>query len=335
MATNADPPVPSTAAPDLSMAVGFAGIGTMGFQIASRLIGGGVPLVVWDRTQDKTEPLVARGARWVKTPKDLARSIGMGVTFLTVTDGAAVKKILFGVSGFAKGAPAGALVVNASTIDPDESRGFASRLQEKGVHYVDASIAGGVDRVQHGEAVFFVGGDDADVARARPLLEKIGHIVEHMGGTGSGNSMKLVNNVLLAGISAGTAEALALADGLGLDRAQVIRTLMEGGGRSLPLERKGSDYLARKYPAQLKTSLARKDLKLAERVALRERRPLKMTREARKLLDETILLGHGEDDVSSVFEAALARAPKPIPSAEPATRSETLPETPTPGDPPT
>ncbi len=293
------------------MALGFLGLGMMGAQLSRRLIHAGLPLLVWDRTQSKTEPLVAEGARWAVSPKALGRSIGKGVTFVMVTDGPAVKQVLFGVKGLAKGAPAGALVVNTSTVDPDESRDVATRLLEKGIHYVDAPVAGSVDQVVSGEAFFFVGGDDVDVARARPLLEKIGHRVEHMGSTGAGNSMKLVNNLLTVGITTLSTEALALAEGFGLDRAQVIPALLAGGGRSAMLERKAPDFLARKYPAQFMTALARKDLKLVEKAAARTGRPLKMTREARKLLDEAIAQGHAEDDFSSVLETALQRGRPP------------------------
>jgi 3-hydroxyisobutyrate dehydrogenase-like beta-hydroxyacid dehydrogenase len=324
----------SDAAIDLSMSVGFVGVGHMGFPLVQRLIRAQVPVLLWNRTQAKVEPLVAEGAHWARTPKDLARSVGKGVTFLMLTDGAAVKRVLFGRSGLGSGAPPGALVVNMSTIDPDESRTFAARLGERGVHYVDAPVAGSVEQVTRGEAFFLVGGEDPDFTRARPLLERMGARVEHMGPVGAGNSAKLVNNLLTVGITALSTEALALADGFHLDRARILEVLLAGGGRSVMLERKGPAFVARQYPAQFSTALARKDLKLVEKAAAREGRPLKMTREARKLLDEAIAQGHSEDDFSSVFEATLHRgrsqAPKPA-EAEPSVAPA---EAPAPGNPP-
>jgi 3-hydroxyisobutyrate dehydrogenase-like beta-hydroxyacid dehydrogenase len=288
----------------------------MGFPLAQRLVRAQVPVLLWNRTQSKVEPLVAEGAHWAATPKDLARSVAKGVTFLMLTDGLAVKKVLFGVHSFSRWAPSGSLVVNMSTIDPEESRVFAARLAERGIHYVDAPVAGSVEQVERGEAFFFVGGDEPDVVRSRPLLERMGSRAEHMGPVGSGNAAKLVNNLLTLGITALSTEALALADELHLDLGKMVEVLGAGGGQSRMLERKAPAFLARKYPPQFSTVLARKDLKLVEKVSAREGRPLKMTREARKLFDESIAQGHGEEDYASVLEATLARGRRaPVSSA--------------------
>jgi len=310
----------STHASDVTPAVGFAGLGRMGFPLAQRLSQSGVPIVAYDRTRAKAETLAAGGARWVATPRDLAKSIGKGVVFIMLTDGKAVQSVLFGRSGYARAAPPGSLIVNLSTIDPEESRDFSARLAERGIHYADAPVAGSVDQVVRGETLFFVGGEESDLARARPLLERMGRRVEHMGPVGAGNSTKLVNNLLTIGITALSTEALALAEGFHLDRARILEVLQSGGGRSAMLERKGPAFVARQYPAQFTTALARKDLKLVEKAAAREGRTLKMTREARKLLDEAIAQGHTEDDFSSVFESTLARGrPTTSKAAPPAT----------------
>ncbi len=308
MQETGNPPNASALAGEIQPAVGFSGLGRMGLPLAQRLVESGVPVVAYDRTRGKAEALASSGARWAATPRDLAKSIGKGVTFLMLTDGKAVQSVLFGRSGYARAAPPGGLVVNMSTVDPEESRDFSARLRDRGIHYVDAPVSGSVDQVVRGDVVFFLGGEESEVARTRPLLERMGRKAEPMGPVGAGNATKLVNNLLTIGITALSTEALALADGLHLDRAHVIEVLLEGGGRSAMLERKGPNFLARKYLAQFTTALARKDLKLVEKAAAREGRPLKMTREARKLVDEAMALGHSEDDFSSVFEATLARS---------------------------
>jgi 3-hydroxyisobutyrate dehydrogenase-like beta-hydroxyacid dehydrogenase len=305
--------------------VGFAGLGRMGQLLAQRLTLSHLPVVVYNRTREKAEALSPLGARWVATPRDLAKSVGKGVTFVMLSDGKAVQSVLFGRFGYAKAAPPGALVVDLSTIDPEESRTFSARLEERGIHYVDAPVGGSVDQATRGEVIFFVGGTESDVARVRPLLERMGRQVEHMGAVGAGTSTKLVNNLVTIGITALSTEALALADGFHLDRRRILEVLQAGGGRSAMLERKAPALLARQYPAQFTTALARKDLKLVEKAAAREGRVLKMTREARKLIDEAIAQGHSEDDFSSVFEATLARGrpnatvpDAPVSRAEPA-----------------
>ena len=288
-------------------AVGFAGLGRMGRPMAARLAQSGVPLIVYNRTQSKSEGLVSSGARWVTTPRELARSIGKGITFLIVTDRRAVRSVLFGRMGFARGAPAGALVVNLSTIEPEASRDFSARLGKQGVQYVDAPVGGSVDQASQGELLFYVGGEEAQVARVRPLLERLGRRVEVMGSVGAGNATKLVNNLLTIGNTVLSTEALALADGFHLDRARTIEVLLMGGARSSMLERKAPNFLTRQYPVRFATSLARKDLKLIEGAAAREGQSLKVTREVRRLLEEGIALGRAEEDFSSVLEATLVR----------------------------
>lgn len=302
-------------------AVGFAGLGRMGLPLARRLLQSGIPVVVYNRTQSKAESLVPAGGRWVASPRDLAKSIGKGVTFLMLTDEKAVRTVLFGRGGFARAASEGALVVDLSTIDPEESRANAAKLRERGVHYLDAPVGGSVDAATRGELGLFVGGEAADVSRARPLLERLGRRVDHMGPVGAGTSSKLVNNLLTVGITALSTEALTLADAFHLDRAQILDVLQAGGGRSGMLESKGPSFLARQYPAQFTTALARKDLRLIERAASREGRVLKMTREVRKLYDEAIAQGHADEDFASVLEVALVRGhaatPKPLPASPP------------------
>jgi 3-hydroxyisobutyrate dehydrogenase-like beta-hydroxyacid dehydrogenase len=293
------------------MAVGFAGLGRMGLPLALRLAASGLPVIVYNRTREKAEALVTQGIHWVATPRDLAKSIGKGITFVMLTDGKAVRTVLFGRGGFARAAPPGALVVDLSTIDPEESRANAAKLAERGIHYVDAAVGGSVDQVTDGTVAFFVGGDDPDVARVRPFLERMGRRAVHLGPVGSGTSAKLVNNLLTVGITTLSTEALALAEGLGLDRGKILDVLLNGGGRSSMLERKAPAFQSRQYPTQFSTILARKDLKLIEKAAAREGQSLRMTREARKLLDETIALGRGEEDFSAVLEATLTRAHPP------------------------
>ncbi len=233
-----------------------------------------------------------------------------------LSDGPAVKALLFGRAGYARGAPAGALFVNLATIDPEESRAFAARLAEKGIHYVDAPVGGSTDLAESRGVTFYVGGEAEDVVRVRPLLERIGRRVEPVGGVGAGNAMKLVNNLLTIGITALSAEALSLAAGLSLDPKRTVELLLAGGGRSAMLERKAEKFLARQYAPQFASQLARKDLKLIERAAARGGQPVRMTHEARRLLDEAIAAGHGADDFSSVLEATLARAGTPTPAAQ-------------------
>ncbi len=283
----------------------------MGLLFARNLAESGVPVLVYNRTQSKAEAMASASVKWVATPKDLGRAVSRGVTFVMLSDGPATKSFLFGRSGYGRTAGPGALLVNLATVDPEESRAFAARLGERGIHYLDAPVAGSVDLAARKEVTFFVGGDEVDVARVRPLLERIGRRVDHLGPVGSGNAMKLVNNLLTIGNTALATEAIALAQELGLDLSRVLELLHSGGGQSTMLDRKAPAFRERRYAAQFTTALARKDLRLVERAAARGGGPLRMTREARKMLEASMAQGHGSEDFSSVLEVTLTRGRVP------------------------
>ena len=279
----------------------------MGRPIAERLVQAGVPLVVTNRTEARSAPLRERGATVVASPDEVGRWVGSGVAFLMVSDGAAVRQALFGPRGLSRTLRRGALVVDLSTIGPEESRRHAARLGRRGVQYLDAPVGGSVEAAASGSLTVFVGGDPAAVERVRPLFAHFARSVEPMGRTGSGSSMKLVNNLLTVGYVALASEALAFGQGLGLERGRMIDLLLAGGGRSAMLERKRSQLAERRYDAQFRLALALKDLKLIERSGRGVRFPTRLTREVRRLVDEAMAAGHAEEDFTSVLEAALGR----------------------------
>jgi 3-hydroxyisobutyrate dehydrogenase len=287
--------------------VGFIGLGQMGAPIALRLQTHGHPLVLYSRSRAKAEALLVNGARWAETPAAVARATPGGVVFTCLTDGRAVRSVLFGRRGVAAGACPGSLVVDLSTVTPEESRSFAERLSPRGVHFTDIPLGGSVDAASSGQLLLYAGGAAEDLARVQPLLEAFSRRVERLGGVGAGTSMKLVNNLVTLVTLAVDSEALALAEGLGLDRRRVIDLLLDGGWRSVMLERKRTFFEGREYPSQFRLPLARKDLGLMERTARAVGASARLTRETRRLVDEALAAGHGAEDTTAMFEAALAR----------------------------
>jgi len=284
----------------------------MGSRMASRLARAGIPVVVTNRSASKTASVVAAGARAVARPRDVGKAVGSGVVFTMLSDARAFDAAVFGRSGLAGGLLAGSLVVDLSTVRPEESRGFAERLAKHGIHFVDAPVGGSIDAAESGSLIFYVGGDPAHVERVRPLLGHLGHELHHLGPVGQGSAMKLVNNLLTLGNLALLAEALAFGERLGVDRPKLLELLGRGGGRSVMLERKRSQLLDRRYEPQFRLALARKDLLLVERSGRTVQASTRLGREVRRLLDEAIRDGHAEEDFSVILEAALARGgPRP------------------------
>ncbi len=288
---------------------GFVGTGMMGSRMAANLLARGVGLVVHNRTRARAEPLLEKGARWAARPAEVARELPGGVVFTMLSDGAAVRRAVLGRSGIIRGAHAGTLVVDLSTIAPADSRSIAASLAERDLHFVDAPVAGSVGAAERAELTFFAGGAAEDIERAAPFLERMGQRVEPMGPVGSGTAMKLVNNLLTIGHVALAAEALALGESLELPRSRLLELLRSGNAASAMLERKHRNFESRTYPPEFLVPLARKDLRLIEQAARSAGRAALLTREARRLVEETLAQGHQRDDFSSVFEAARLRTP--------------------------
>ena len=190
---------------------------------------------------------------------------------MCVSDTPDVEAVLFGADGVAAGAARGTLVIDTSTIDPAASRGFAARLAEQGVGFVDAPVTGGSEGARNATLAILVGGDEADVERAGPMLAAIGRTITHLGPVGAGQAAKAVNQVILAGIYLGVAEGLVLALKAGLDVEQVVAALSTGAAQSWVLANRSGRMLANDYPLGFRVALHLKDLGIAPRPGPRAR----------------------------------------------------------------
>jgi 3-hydroxyisobutyrate dehydrogenase-like beta-hydroxyacid dehydrogenase len=275
--------------------------------MAGRLLSGGIPLVVYNRDRAKAEPFLAAGAEWADSPKAVGRAASGGLVFVMVTDVRAVRAVLFGPKGAAAGAGPGTLIVNLSTIAPEESRAVAERLGRRGIHYLEAPVAGSLDAAKRGELIIFAGGEAADLVKARPCLERFARSVEHLGPVGAGASMKLVNNLVMVATLAADAEAIVLAEAFGLNPTRVVDLLLAGGGASKALENKRDAFLRRDYAVKFKLALADKDLRLVGRAARGVGARTPIAREAKRLADEAMRAGFADRDLSAMLEAARGR----------------------------
>lgn len=281
--------------------VGFCGMGTMGAAMAANLARAGFPLVVWNRTSGKDELPVSLGAMTAATPGELAAA--SDVVVICVSDTPDVEAVLFGADGAASGLAAGSLVIDCSTISPGATRGFAERLATQGVAMVDAPVSGGSEGAQKGTLTIMVGGDEADVERARPVLAAMGTSVTHMGPIGAGQSTKAVNQVILAGNYLGVAEGMVLAIKSGLDPEKVVAALSGGAARSWVLENRSGRMIADDYPLGFRIALHLKDLTIALELARAVGAALPVAALASQIEAGLVAKGHGDDDNS-----ALARA---------------------------
>jgi 3-hydroxyisobutyrate dehydrogenase-like beta-hydroxyacid dehydrogenase len=231
------------------------------------------------------------------TPAEAAAAADL--LLICVSDDAAVEAVLLEQPGAAiEGLRPGALVIDCSTIAPTSSCRLAARLAERNIGYLDAPVTGGTEGARAGTLSVLVGGSPEHLERARPLLEVIGGRITSFGAVGAGQRAKAVNQVLVAGSYAAVAEALALAERLGLDRPQVVEALKGGAAGSWALEHRSAGMIADHYPLGFKLALHRKDLAIALEAAAAADLALPVCERVAAMEDTLIAAGHGDLDVS-------------------------------------
>ena len=285
------------------MKIGIAGTGRMGAAIATRLLGLGHEVSVWNRSAAKTRPLADAGARAADTPQRLARESEAVVTILT--DDAAIEGVYGGKDGLLAADVAGKLFVEMSTVRPDTERALAARVRARGAALVECPVGGTVGPAKDGRLFGFVGGEPADVARARPLLEQLCRRVEHVGPVGAGTAMKLAINLPLMVYWQALGEALSLIRPLALDPARVIDILGDTSGAPNVLKARGATIaaaLAGTPPGAVTFDVdsMRKDVRAMLDEAQALGRSLPVTERALECFDRAAREGLGAADCSMV-----------------------------------
>jgi 3-hydroxyisobutyrate dehydrogenase len=289
------------------MKIAWIGLGTMGEFMAGHLLDAGHELTVHNRTREREEALAARGAQRAATPREA--SAGADLVCLCVSDSPDVEALVLGDDGIAAGVTSGAVVLDCSTIAPAVTRSIAAVLAERGAGAVDAPVSGGSEGARKGQLTAFVGGEDAHVATARPALEAFCKSITHLGGPGSGQAGKAVNQVLISGTYASLGEGLALGEKEGLPLEALVQALGGGAAGSWILENRSANVIGGEYPLGFKMELHLKDLRIALAEGDRLGLPMEVTRlvasQAQRLVDS----GHGDEDSSSLARVARGEIP--------------------------
>ena len=283
------------------MRVGFVGLGTMGGAMAANVARAGFAITAWNRSSGRGAGLVELGVRLASGPAEVAAASDLVVTI--VSDTPDVEAVLFGDAGVAAGAAQGSLVVDMSTISPSATRAFAARLAGVGVAMLDAPVSGGSEGAKQGTLSIFVGGEAADVERARPVLAAMGSTITHVGPIGAGQAVKAVNQVILAGTYLGVAEGIVLAIRAGLNVEQVVTALSGGAAQSWVLANRSARMLANDYPLGFRVALHRKDLGIALDLARETGSALPIAALCEQIEAGLIGKGHADDDMSAVARA--------------------------------
>ncbi len=222
------------------MRIGVAGIGKMGAAIAARLVELGHDVAVWNRTPNKARAIA--NATVAPTPAELARHSEAIITILT--DAAALDAVYKGKGGLITGEIAGRLFIEMSTVLPATEMALAETVRAKGATFVECPVGGSTGPARQGKLIGLMGADDADAARARPILEQLCRRVEHAGPVGAGSILKFTINMPLMIYWQALGEALALAQSIPLDPARLMDLLSETSGGPNVLKARGPGVVA-------------------------------------------------------------------------------------------
>jgi 3-hydroxyisobutyrate dehydrogenase len=244
----------------MSERIGFIGLGIMGQGMAANLLKAGFELTVWNRTITRMQDLVAQGAHAGASPADVAARSDIIVT--CVSDTPDVQTVILGEQGIIHGAGAGALVIDCSTISPQATREIAISLGEKDIFMLDAPVSGGSEGAARGTLSIMIGGASDQFERALPIFQAMGKTITHVGGHGAGQTVKLVNQVLVVGNCIAMCEALMFAQAGGVELQKTYNAISQGAAGSWMFTNRAPQIMARDWRPGFTIDLQQKDLRL-------------------------------------------------------------------------
>ncbi len=282
------------------MKVGFIGLGNMGQGMADNLLKKGADLTVYTRTKAKVDAMVARGAKGAASVAGIASQ--SDVLLVCLPDVKTSLGVLIGPDGAVRHARAGAVLIDHSTVDIATSKACADAAKTRGLSFLDAPISGGPTGAANGTLAIMCGGDKAAFDKAKPALDMMGVNVRHMGPTGAGTAMKLINQLLVSVNCVAAAEAFALANSAGVDINTAAEVLKVAWGQSRMVERSAPITAARNFErsAAPVRNLA-KDMGILASLAKSQKLALPLTMLSKGIIDDMIKKGWTEHDIAGAL----------------------------------
>ncbi|MEK6943206.1 MAG: NAD(P)-dependent oxidoreductase [Nanoarchaeota archaeon] len=278
------------------MKIGFIGLGLMGNPMAKNILKSKFYLSVYNRTSSKTTELKKLGAIVCKTPKEIADNSDVIITMVTGPDD--VKKILFGKNSASKSKNK-PIVIDMSTIGPKAAKEIALKLKKQKIEFIDAPVTGSTPAAISGTLTIFVGGNKNIFDKIKPVLEAMGKNIHYTGKTGSGQAIKLVNNMIVAIEMVAVAEAMLLADEQKISRKMAFEALENAPIMSNYMRMKMNNIVNNDFSTLFSARNMEKDLKLAIKET---KKKLPFLEKTKKLFSKTIEKGLGEKDLSIIIK---------------------------------
>ncbi|SDD49037.1 NAD(P)-dependent oxidoreductase [Sporomusa acidovorans] len=280
--------------------VGFVGLGAMGRPMASNILQAGYSLTVYDIGAAAVEAMKEQGAIAAAGPRQVAQNSDM--VMISLPNSTIVEEVVSGKEGLLAGSHPGQVFIDLSSVTPGHTKKMAALAAAKGVGYLDAPVSGGVAGAAAGTLTIMVGGDKRVIDQCQPVLQAIGKKVYHAGPVGSGDAVKLVNNLLLGVNMAAVAEAMTLGVKAGLDPEVLLEIIGSSSGRSYALAAKLPNFVLKgNFEPGFTINLQYKDLEMAVQTAKELGIPLGMANFAQQIYETARAKGLGQKDIAAVI----------------------------------
>lgn len=282
------------------MKIGFIGLGVMGKRMAKRIFEAGYKIKVFDVMEPVLNEFKKLGVETGESPGDVA--VDADVVFMSLPNSRIVTNVVLGEDGILPKARHGTIIVDLSSITPKAIRDIYKKTSSKGVEVLDAPVSGGSAGAEAGTLTIMVGGKKEVFEKVEPILKVIGKTIYHVGEIGAGDTIKLVNNLLLGANMVAVAEALALGVKAGLDPQVMFEVITNSSGNSYALKAKYPNFISKgNFEPGFMIDLQYKDLELAVETAKDLGIPLIMGNIAQQMFDIAKAEGLGQKDISSVI----------------------------------
>lgn len=289
------------------MRLGFVGLGNMGAPMVGNLLEAGHELVVHDVRSEAVAPLEAQGAVPAPSPAAVTAA-GVEAVLLSLPTPPIVETVVTGDDGVLAGSTAGSVIIDLSTNSPTLVRDLARQADDRGVAFLDAPVSGGIRGARKGTLAVMVGGTEELFERFRPVWDAIGLHAFHVGDVGAGNVAKLVNNQLALVNMLATTEALVLGVKAGLDPMALRNVVLASSGASFAFDNGSRAILRDRLQPTFSTSLARKDVGLAQQLADELGVPSPVGAEGLRLLEALCEAGYADEDILATVRSIEDRA---------------------------
>ncbi|MCD1598122.1 NAD(P)-dependent oxidoreductase [Rheinheimera aquimaris] len=280
--------------------VAFIGLGVMGYPMAGYLQQKGYQVTVYNRTTAKAEKWAAQyGGSWAATPNAAAQ--GAELVFMCVGNDNDVRSVVYGEHGVLGAMAAGSVLIDHTTASAELARELAAAATEKSVGFLDAPVSGGQAGAENGVLTVMIGGEQVDMAKAEAAIMCFARCAKLLGPAGSGQLAKMVNQICIAGVVQGLAEALNFAQNAGLDGAAVVEVISQGAASSWQMQNRSLTMLDGKYDFGFAVDWMRKDLGIALNEARQNGSHLPLTALVDQFYSEVQQMGGGRWDTSSLL----------------------------------